>query len=144
VNRSFQAKSAGISLVIIFAISLYYFANVLAQVDIPLPADAALPVGLWQLSITTLILLIVAEVVLHIVLTIGAGSAAASAKPDSEVVSKAMRNAYFVLGAGVLVSFGTLFFNASAFVMSHILLLFFVLAELTKFASQLLYYRRKR
>jgi hypothetical protein len=123
-------------------ISIYYFANVLAQLDVPLRADASLPVGTWQLGITTLVLLIVAEVALHIVLTIGAGRAAAEAKRDGYVESKAMRNAYFVLAAGVLVSFGTLFFNASAFVMSHILLLFFVLAELTRFASQLIYYRR--
>jgi hypothetical protein len=142
VNTSFHAKSAGISLVVITVISLYYFANVLAQLDIPLWADASLPVGMWQLGITTLVLLIVAEVALHIVLTIGAGRAAAEAKRDGYVESKAMRNAYFVLATGVLVSFGTLFFNASAFVMSHLLLLFFVLAELTRFASQLIFYRR--
>ncbi len=39
-------------------------------------------VGTWQLGITTLVLLIVAEVALHIVLTIGAGRAAAEAKRD--------------------------------------------------------------
>jgi hypothetical protein len=142
LNTSFHTKSAGISLVVIVVISIYYFASVLVQLDIPMRADASLPGGLWQLGITTLVLLIVAEVALHIVLTIGAGRAAASAKPDGDVESKAMRNAYFILAAGVLISFGTLFFNASAFVMSHILLLFFVLAELTRFASQLIYYRR--
>ena len=142
MNTSFHAKSAGVSLVVVMIISIYYFANVLAQLDVPLRADASLPVGMWQLGITILVLLIVAEVALHIALTIGAGRAAASAKPDGDVESRSMRNAYFVLAAGVLISFGTLFFNASAFVMSHILLLFFVLAELTRFASQLIYYQR--
>jgi hypothetical protein len=141
MDRSFHAKSAGVSLVVIATISLYYFANVLPQLDIPVRGDALLPAGMWQLGLTTIVLLIAAEVAFHIVLTIGAGRSAAAAKRDGDVESRAMRNAYFVLAAGVFVSFGTLFFSASAFVMSQILLLFFVLAELTKFASQLIYYR---
>lgn len=104
MNASFHAKSAAVSLLAITAIGFYYFANVVTELDTPLQANASLPACLWQLAITTIVLLIILEVTLHIVLPIGARQVATSHSRDRGVVGRAMCNAYIVLTAGVLVS----------------------------------------
>jgi len=145
MNTSFQQKSIGVSLVIVVSITIYYFLKVvgLVQTDAVLQANTALPTGYWQIAITTLVLIIVVEATLQAVLAIGAGRVPAPTQRDHNVALKANRNAYTVLAVGVVITFGSLFFTPTAFVMGNILLLVFVLAEITRFASQLIYYRKK-
>jgi len=142
---SFQQKSIGVSLVIVVSIAIYYFMKVvdLIQSDGALQTNTALPTGFWQLAITTLVLLIVVEATLQAVLAIGAGRVPNPAQRDHDVALKATRNGYTVLAVGVFMTFGSLFFTPTAFIMGNILLLVFVLAEITRFASQLIYYRQK-
>jgi hypothetical protein len=138
MGASFREKSAGVSLVVILAIAIYYSVNLYELVQAGLPR----PAGIGQLALGTLVLIIVVETVLHIVLAIGAGHVSATTQHDREVALKAKRNAYTLLVVGVLVTFVSLFFDAAPFVMAHLALLSFVLAEITKYASQLVYYRR--
>lgn len=144
MNASFQQKSTGVSLVIVLSIAIYYFMNVVGmiQTGAALQANTALPTGYWQLAIATLVLLIVVEAALQAVLAIGAGRVPAPAQRDHSVALKANRNAYTVLAVGVFMTFGSLFFTPTSFVMGNILLFVFVLAEITRFASQLIYYRQ--
>ena len=144
MNASFQQKSTGVSLVIVLSIAIYYFMNVVGmiQTGAALQANTALPTGYWQLVIATLVLIIVVEAALQAVLAIGAGRVPAPAQHDHSVALKANRNAYMVLAVGVFMTFGSLFFTPTSFVMGNLLLFVFVLAEITRFASQLIYYRQ--
>lgn len=138
INASFQQKSSGVSLVIINTIAIYYFIKV---VDMARQGDA-MPVGFGQLVLTTLILIVVAEIVLQTVLTIGAGGASAPTQRDREAAAKAKVYGYWVLAIGALATFGSVFFAATPFIMANIALFSFVLAEVIRFISQLIYYQR--
>ena len=143
VNSSFYPKSAGISLVVIAAIALYYLVKLFAllQPASLLRLDLPMPEGYWPLALTTLALIIATEAILQTVLAIGAGNVPAQTEQEQTASLKANRNAYALLVAGVFATFATLFFNPSPFVMGNLLLMVFVLAELTKYASQLFYQR---
>ncbi len=138
LNAPFRVKSAGVSLVIILIVGLYYLANVLPM----LSSAATVPDGALSLVVTTVALVIGIEVVLQIVLFIGAGQVEDRTAGDEIVTARASRNAYSVLTVGVFATFGSLFFGYSPFQMGSILLLAFVLAEVVKFGSQIVYYRR--
>ena len=137
-NASFQQKSDGVSLVAINTIAIYYFVKAyeLAQ------SGQAMPEGFGQLALTALILIVVLEIVLQTVLTIGAGGSQAPTGRDQQAALLAGRNAYGVLATGLLAVFASAFFHSTPFVMANLALLFFVLAKITKFASRLVYYRR--
>ncbi len=138
INTPFRVKSAGGSLVVILIIGAYYFANVFEL----LASEEDLPDGALSLAITALILVIVAEAVLQIVLFIGAGKIEDRTERDDAVNTRSARNAYLVLSAGVLITFSAMFVRRSPFEMGNLLLLAFLLAEIVKFGSQIVYYRR--
>ena len=138
LNGPFRAKSAGVSLVVILIIGLYFVANAIAL----LPGDQAVPDGALSLVITTLVLVIVVESALQIVLFIGAGRIEARTTRDDSIAAQASRNAYHVLTVGVFVTFGSMLAGFTPFSMGSLLLLAFLLADLVKYASQVVYYRR--
>lgn len=138
INAPFRAKSAGVSLVVVFIVGMYYFANAL-----PLfPSPEAVPEGAISLFITTIALIIVAEIVLQIVLFIGAGQIEDRTRRDDTITALASRNAYLVLTLGVFATFGSIFAGFTPFAVGSVLLLAFLLAEVVKFASQVLHYQR--
>jgi hypothetical protein len=105
LNAPFRAKSAGVSLVVVIIIGIYYFANALPFFSI----DEAVPDGAINLIITTLVLIIVVEVALQIVLFIGAGQIESRTGRDDAVAAQASRNAYLVLTVGTFATFGSVF-----------------------------------
>ncbi|MBI1281522.1 MAG: hypothetical protein GC179_25570 [Anaerolineaceae bacterium] len=137
LNIPFRVKSAGVSMVTILIIGCYYIANLLSL----LPSGEAVPDGALKLMITAAVLIIVVEIVLQIVLFIGAGQIEKRTKRDDDIASQASRNAYLVLTMGVFATIGSLFAGHTPFEMSSILLLAFLLAEVVKFGSQMVYYR---
>lgn len=138
INAPFRAKSAGVSLIAMLIIGLYYFANVIAL----LPSDEAVPDGALSLAITAVTLIVVMEAALQIVLFIGAGKIEVRTERDDVIAAKATRNAYLLMTAGVFATFASTFAGFTPFEMGSVLLLAFLLAETVKFASQLVYYRR--
>jgi len=138
INAPFRAKSAGVSLVAISMIGMYYFDNVFTL----LPSDEAVPDGALSLAITAIILIIVVEVALQIVLFVGAGRIEERSQRDDIVATKASRNAYPVMTVGVFATFASMFAQFTPFEMGSVLLLAFLLAEITNYGSQLFYYRR--
>lgn len=138
-RASFHQKSARVSLIVLIAVALFYGANLVTLLPSTAPSIAAAT----PLAVTTLILIIVVEAVLHAVLAIGAGNIAAPSERDRVAALQASRNAYLLLVAGMLVTVVSAFWGATTFVMTHLALLFLVLAEVSKFASQLMYYRQR-
>ena len=72
-NASFQQKSTGLSLVITSSAAIYYFVNMWPMRPIDLANDV-IPAGYGSLVLNTLALIIGIQIVLQIVLAIGAGS----------------------------------------------------------------------
>lgn len=140
INAPFRAKSAGVSLVVILMIGIFYIANVISL----LPSDENVPDGALGLAITAVVLIAVVEAVLQIVLFIGAGRIEERTERDDTIATQAARNAYLVMTAGVFGTFASMFAGLTPFVMGSLLLTVFLIAEIVKFASQLFYYRRLR
>jgi hypothetical protein len=138
ISAPFRVKSAGVSLVLIFAIGCYFIANLLAL----LPSNEAVPDGALSLTITTIVLIAVLEATLQIVLFIGAGRIEDRSERDQIIAAKASRNAYLVLQVGTFATFASMFANFSPFAMGSLLMVAFLLAEIVHFASQIVYYRR--
>lgn len=139
INVPFRAKSAGVSLVVVALVGMYYFANLLNL----LPADEAVPEGALSLIVTTIALIIVVEVVLQVVLFIGAGQIPDRTDADQAISSKAARNAYLTVTLGIFATVGSMVAGFTPFEMGSILLLGFLVAEIVKFGSQLFYYGRR-
>lgn len=142
---SFQQKSMGISLVVIVSAAAFYFLRVaqMIQADAMWQMSVPFPAGYWQIAIATVVLIIVAEVILHTAVTIQTGQAPTATPRDNHVTARSKSNAYNVLAVGAAVTVGSMFFALSPFVIGNLLLLFFVIAEVTRYASQL-YYSKER
>ena len=142
LSASFQQKSAGLSLVITSSAACYFIASIWPMRAAALSSDA-IPAGYGSLALTTLALMVVAQIVLQTVLVIGAGSAAPATAPEKMAALKARRNAYFVLMVGMLATVGSIFVEAlTPFDTASLAILGFALAEIVQFASQLFYGRQ--
>ncbi len=148
MDLSYQEKSILGSLLAFVVVFGYYFAAVLR--DLSRPDFAGGTAGRLVFAV---IAIIVIEIVYHIVLAL-------ESKPEPKderdvlIEAKAYRNAYFLLASGaflviVWVSLVTPARAAAAantmvanFLTVNLVLLFMVLAELTKLLTQLFYYRR--
>lgn len=142
VNISFQQKSIGLSLVITSGATLYYVANVWPLWSADLATDT-MSAGYGRLVLTTIGLIIITEIVLQTVLAMGAGSVPAVTEHQKAAAVKAKRNAYLALTIGMFAIVGSAFwYQATPFEMANLAIIFFAIAEIVKFASQLFYGRR--
>lgn len=138
INVPFRVKSAGVSLVVILAIGSYFIASLFTL----LPSEQAVPEGTLSLTIITIVLIAVVEATLQIVLFIGAGRVEDQTEQDHTATARAAHNAYLVLTIGAFATFASMFANFTPFEMGSLLMGAFLLAEIVKFASQIVYYRR--
>ena len=138
IDASFRAKSAGVSLFTILIIGMYFIANVFTL----LPSDEPIPNGAVGLIITAVVLIIVVEIVLQIVLFIGAGKIEERTERDDTVLARASRSAYLALTVGVFATAGAMVAGFSPFKMGSVLIVSFLVAETVKFASQIVFHRR--
>ncbi len=138
---SFAQKSTALSLVIVVSAALYYIVNMWPMRDVAL-ATAEIPAGFGSLVLTTIGLIVVAEIVLQIVLAVGAGADSAESKLDRIATLKATRNAYFVLCVAIFAAVGTVFLpELTPFCTANVAILGFIAAEIVKSVSQLIYSR---
>ncbi|MCB0015151.1 MAG: hypothetical protein KDE34_24715 [Anaerolineales bacterium] len=141
-NISFQQKSTGLSLVITGSALLYFLANAWPMRPAAVTRDA-IPAGYGGLVMTTLILVVAAQIVLQTVLAIGQGNVAPANVVEQAAALKAIRNAYFVLTATVLAAVGSVFVAAlTPFDTANVIVVGLALAEIVQSVSQLLYTRR--
>lgn len=87
------------------------------------------------------VLLVVLQVVGHAVLA-AADRRTESDERDREITLRGARNGSLVLGVGVFASLCVALVSEGDFLFTHVLLGFWVLAELVEIGSQLLLYRR--
>ncbi len=138
-NASFHQKSAGLSLVIVSSAALYFVARAWPMRSAALSSDT-LPAGYGGLVLTTLLLIIVGQIVLQSVLAIGQGSVAPARAKEKAAGLKAKRSGYFVLAAGILAVIGSAFVETlTLFDTTSLAILSLVLAEIVQQASLLFY-----
>ena len=141
MDLTFQEKSIWTSLittVVLFGIYFIMAFQVLAIDDLS-EVPAKFTIG--ALFTGVVIAFVVIEVVVHIVLAL-------SSPPEiederSKLISlKATRNAAIVLAIGVWLSFfGLAFTTYNPMIVAHLLLSFFIMAEIVRFSSKLIYFR---
>jgi hypothetical protein len=134
IGLSFQEKSIWMTLVANVAVYAFYFWRVLAIGE----GD---PARVGALFGEVVVLLIVVMVAGHVVLAI-AHRPERKDERDRRVATLAARNAYYVLASGGFCALGVAALSVGTFWYAQALLLALVLAEITKSASQLVYYRR--
>lgn len=146
-DLSFKEKSILTTLVGVSVIAAWYFWTVMEM----LAADAVNLVALGKLAVFLTIFFIVVEVVFHAVMAVWAPreSREESDERDRLIELKADRIAGLLLGIGVAFTVGHIGLNAlfgspsnSPFITANLLLFFLTVAEIAKYVSQLVFYRR--
>ena len=132
---SFQEKSLWLMFVSLVGVFGFYFVTVL-------PADAAnvMPhqVALFTVAI---VMLVIMQVVGHVVIAIVDRNTETDER-DRLIGLKGTRNAAYVLATGVFLALCASLLTEGNFVFTHLLLGFWVLAQLVEIGSQLFLYRR--
>jgi hypothetical protein len=128
MSLSYQEKSIWGSLVTILVVYGYYFAGIRHK------EAEGLNIGRMVAAVTAVALI---EVVYHILIAATSGVEPRDER-DIAIDGKAFRTAYFVLAAGACATA----FTSSPFFTGNAALLSLIVAEVAKFATQLLLYRR--
>jgi hypothetical protein len=148
MDLSYQEKSILGSLLAMVVVYGYYFASALRHID-----RAAFDSASIGRLMFTVIAIIVIEIVYHIILAIETRPEPKDER-DLLIEGKAYRNAYFVVATGAALVIGYVIVAslvrdaaptrivATPFLLVNSMLLFMVLAEVMKLATQLLYYRK--
>jgi len=148
MDLSYQEKSILGSLLAMVVVYGYYFANVFHHVR-----QSEFSGGSIGRLIFTVVAIIAIEIIYHIVLAIEEKPGGKDER-DILIEGKAYRNAYFLIavGANLVIAYvivASLVGDAAPtrivttpFFLVNLILFFLVLAELMKFLTQLLYYRK--
>jgi hypothetical protein len=137
--RSFREKSAWISffsLLVVFGIYFWHVLRVLAG-----QAEAR---ATGRLFFSLLIVLVAVEVVLHVLIAVQSPKDARTPKDEREqlIELRATRLAFFVLLVGALLAIATIHHGVGRWGLVHCVLFAVVVAELVRFGSQIVFYRR--
>lgn len=135
MHLSFQEKSLWLMFVSLVGIFGFYFATVL-----PVSAMNVLPhqVVVFGLAV---VLLVIMQIVGHIMIAL-MDRRTETDERDRLIELKGTRNAAYVLATGVFLALCAALLTRGNFVFTHVLLEFWVLAQLVEIGSQLLLYRR--
>jgi hypothetical protein len=135
MDLSFQEKSLWLLFLSLIAVFGSYFATVLPTDAVNvMPQQIALFVG-------TVVLLVILQIVGHIVIAI-VDRRTDTDERDRLIGLKGTRNASYVLATGVFFALCTALVTQGNFLFTHLLLAFWVLAQLVEIGSQLVLYRR--
>ena len=135
MDLSFHEKSLWLMFVSLIAVFGGYFAAVL-----PTSAVNVMPyqVALFVLAV---VLLVIAQIIGNVVIAI-ADRRTGTDERDRSIALKGTRNAGYVLATGVFFALCAALLTSGNFVFTHLLLAFWVLAQLVEIGSQIFLYRR--
>lgn len=136
---SFREKSVWISLISILVVFIPFFWNSYRQYTGQVDGSSAVTV-----AFSLLVAFVVLELVLHAVVALQAPAEARSPRDEREhlIEMRATRIAFQVLVVGALAAVATVHLTSRAWVMQQVVLLAIVVAELVKFATQVVLFRR--
>lgn len=140
MNLSFQEKSLWLMFVSLVGVYGFYFYFAFVTV---LPTDAAVDVMPHQvvLFVLAVVMLVIMQIVGHIVIAI-VDRRTETDERDRLIELKGTRIAAYVLATGVFLALCAALLTNGNFVFTHVLLGFWVLAQLVEIGSQLFLYRR--
>lgn len=135
MNLSFQEKSLWVQFVSLIAVFGLYFSTVL-----PVETASVMPhqVGLFVGMVILLVVLMGAGHILIVVVD----QHTETDERDQLIELKGMRNSSYVLATGVFLALCAAIFTEGNFIFTHLLLGFWVLAQLVEIGSQLYLHRR--
>ncbi len=135
MNLSFQEKSLWLMLMSLIGCFAFYFLTVL-----PAPGIDVMPQQV-VLFVMAVVMLVIVQVAGHIVIAI-VDRRFETDERDRLIGLKSARIAGYVLATGVFASLCAALLTKGNFVFTHLLLGFWVLAQIVEVGSQLLHYRR--
>lgn len=138
-EMSFREKSAWISFLLLLGLFTPFFYYSYLSLTDQVPHREAM-----QTAIALLAAFVVLEIVLHAVVAMRAPAEARSPRDEREqvIAMRATRIAFPVLVLGALASAAMLHVSPSVWVMQQAVLLAVVVAELVKFGTEIVLYRR--
>lgn len=136
MGLSFQEKSLWLMFVSLVGVFGFYFVTVL-----PTDAVNVMPqqVALFVLAV---VMLVIMQIVGHIVIAVVDRRHTETDERDRLIELKGTRTAAYVLATGVFFALCAALLTKGNFVFTHLLLGFWVLAQLVEIGSQLFLYRR--
>jgi hypothetical protein len=136
---SFREKSAWITFVLLLGFG-YYFGEVLNHWLNPGQPHT----NHLQLFMLLVIAVVILEIATHTILSIRSPQEAKAPLDERErlIALRATRPAFYVLLVGAFLSIGTMHLGANTWLLAHCVLLAIWFAELTRFGTQIYYYRR--
>lgn len=137
MGLSFQEKSLWLMFVSLIATMGFYFHFALT-VRLPTENVGPLHVGLFAAAV---VILVIMQIVGHILIAI-VDRRSETDERDHLIELKGTRNAAYVLATGVFLTLSAALVFEGNFVVTHLLLGFWVLSQLVEIASQLVLYRR--
>ncbi len=142
MNLSFQEKSLWVVFFGLIVASGWYTYTISESM---VPTELAVDVMPHQvgLFIVAVVLLIIVQIVGHVAIAV-VDRRADTDERDRLIGLKGTRNGAFVLATGAFFALTAAMLTKGNFVSSHVLLGFWVLAQLTETGSQLFFYRRGR
>lgn len=135
MGLSFQEKSLWVMFVGLVAAFGYYFATVLPPVAVDVMPDQ---VAMFVLAV---VFLVITQIVGNIVIAVVDRNTQVDER-DRLIALKGNRNGGYVLATGVFLALCTALLTDGNFLFMHVLLAFWVLAELVEIGSRLFLYRR--
>ncbi len=135
VGLTFQEKSLWLMFVSLVAVFGFYFVTVL-----PAPAEDVMP-NQVVLFVFAVVVLVVMAIVGNILIAI-VDRRTETDERDRLIGLKGSRNGAYVLATGVFLALCTALVTEGNFLFTHVLLAFWVLAQLVETGSQLFLYRR--
>jgi hypothetical protein len=136
---SFREKSVWISFVSLLVVFGYYFATV-ARAMLGLRSES----NLFAVLIFAVAALVVLEVVLHVIVAMQSPGEALSPRDERErlIALKATQIGFYVLIIGALAGIFTMHLGAGRLGVGNAVLLAVVIAQLTKYGTEIVYFRR--
>lgn len=135
MNVSFQEKSLGLMLLGLMLGFGFYFVTVLPTTSVNL-----MPYHI-VFFVLAVVILVITQVVGHIII-VAFDQHTRTDERDQLIALKGTRNGAYVLATGVFLALCTALLTEGNFIFTHVLLGFWVLAQLVTMASQLFLYRR--
>jgi hypothetical protein len=141
-NISFQQKSTILSLIITGGATVYYVVNMWPMRPIALASDS-IPAGFGSLVLTTIGLIIVAQIIMQAVLAFGSGSTPEATAHERLAALKATRIANGVMTIGIMAAVASIFFSElTAFCTANFAFLGLAFGTMFEYAAQLFYARK--
>lgn len=136
MDLSFQEKSLWLMFVSLIGVFGFYFATVL-----PMDAVDVLPQQITLFAVAV-VMLVMTQIIGHVLIVL-IDRRTRTDERDRLIELKGSRNSGYVLATGVFFALCAALLTHGNFIFTHVLLAFWVLAQLMQIGSQLFLYRRE-